>query len=111
MKLGIYQINVRTEAFHSKGNKYPVCQHFISYEVSHSKESVLSKVIRFSDEDEIYVLRVSKNTLKDEIAHCEELITYWEGMSETDKSYKFRDVCIQYQRNVIGVYTKMLRRV
>jgi hypothetical protein len=100
----IYQTHARTEIL-APSNKYPTLLHHIDYALGVSKEEVLSKVIKMSVLDEIYVLRVSEATLMDEIVHCEELVRYWENASEVNQH---KGVMIQRQRNLIKKYVDMI---
>lgn len=102
----IYQTNLRTEMI-EPGNKWPTLYHIISYDLGYTKEEVLSRMIKRDEMDEIYVLKVSEDTLLDEIAHCEELIYYWQT---TDEVNAHKSVIIQRQRNLIKHYADMILR-
>lgn len=102
----IYQTNARTEML-EPGNKYPTLFHLIGYDIGASKEEVLSRVFRRDEMDEIYVLKVSEDTLLDEIAHCEELIRYWETTKEVNQH---KASIILRQRNLIKYYGDMILR-
>lgn len=93
----IYQIHKR---YQTEGHGVV---HSINYEVSSPSEFKLPEVD--TDNVEIYALQVSEQTIRDEIAHCEELIEYWESRP----SYPKVDTIISRQKNLIKHYNTLLR--
>lgn len=98
----IYQTHIRTSQYTCESG-YPSLLHIISYELGTSKEEVLSKIGRTSELCEIYVLKVSEDTLRDEIVHCEEMVHYWESLNA-----EFHKEVIKRQRKLIQYYVDMI---
>lgn len=79
------------------------------YHIAESKAKALKGCLNLGDMDcaETYAIQVSKQSIKDEIFHCEELIRYWEG-KPTEPNV---DVIILRQKNLIRDYKQALKKL
>lgn len=106
----IYQVHVRTEAI--PDNEYHAVDHYIFYVIGESKEEAISESVKFAENDERYALRVGNETIEDEIAHCGELIAYWQSDESKQEKYRDRhlDVILGHQRSKIKFYQNLLEQ-
>lgn len=95
--MNIYQLHQRIEI-----NKNNV-SHLLNYVLCKNKKEALKKAFRLNEEDEIYALRVGPDTIKDEIAYCKELISYWEKKGNIKL-----DAIIGHQKSKIREFSKIL---